>query len=271
MVSFGKIVEGELKENMIKDSGQKLNDLLLEFGVICLRGEPLSPDIFLNLARKLGKPKVQLLREHRLKKYPEISIISNQHKDYLGDGKKIILGAFWHTDDSYLDCPSAITLLHANIIPGRGLGGTEFADMRKAWLDLDDNMKSHINEIRALHKYQSRRNASRVPKRSKEEEKDTPDVIHPVVRTHPTTGQKALYINPNIIDHLLGYEESIGDKLLDELIKFCTQDKFLYRHHWEAGDVLIWDNQCTMHRVKNDFNNLPREMMRILIEGSKPF
>ena len=270
MRPFGKIIDCKLNDHIVNKSECQLNNTLLEYGVVCLRGKQFTPKLFSQLAHKLGTPKVQLIREHRNESFPEISVISNQHRDTLCDGQKIVLGSFWHTDDSYLDNPSAITLLCANIIPGNGLGDTIFADMSSAWKSLDPVVKDKISKIDAVHKYLSRRNASKVPKLSEQENSETSDVIHPIVRTHPETGHKAIYLNPNRIDHLIGMDYEQGDKLLDYLIDFSTQDKFLYRHRWKSGDILIWDNRCTMHRVENNFGNLPREMTRILIEGNKP-
>ena len=272
MNRFGQIFEGERREELLSSDGEsKLVDAFLEAGVICLRGEPVMPDKFLRIAAILGEPQSQLLRAHRLESIPQVSIISSQHRDVLGNGGRSILGRYWHTDDSYFAVPSSITLLHANAVPGFGKGDTLFTDMRAAWESLDIVNSNHIRNLKAVHKYKSRRNVSAVPKRSKEEEAETPEVVHPLVRTHPDTGRQALYLNPNRIDHIVGLSLSDGDKLLDNLIKISTRSDFVYRHHWEVGDIVIWDNRCTMHRVNYDFGEMPREMMRILLKGTVPY
>lgn len=272
MNCFGEIIEGERREELLSSDGETgLVDTFLEAGVMCLRGKPVTPDEFLRIATKLGEPQSQLLRAHRLENIPQVSIISSHHRDVLGDGGRSILGRYWHTDDSYFSVPSSITLLHANSVPGFGKGDTLFADMRAAWESLDISDSNNIRNLKAVHKYQSRRNVSAVPKRSKEEEAETPEVTHPLVRTHPDTGRQALYLNPNRIDHIVGLSLSDGDKLLDNLIKASTISDFVYHHHWAVGDIVIWDNRCTMHRVNYDFGEMPREMMRILLKGTIPY
>ncbi len=271
MTRFGEVFEGKRREELLSDDGaSNLVDTILDAGVMCLRGNPVKPDEFLRIARMLGEPQLQLLRAHRLGDTPEVSVISSQHRDILGHGGRSILGRYWHTDDSYLPVPSSITLLHANIVPGLGKGDTLFADMRAAWESLDMVYCNEIQNLKAVHKYQSRRNVSAVPKRSKEEEAETPAVTHPLVRTHPDTGRRALYLNPNRIDHVEGLPLPDGDRLLDDLIKVSTRPNFVYRHNWEVGDIIIWDNRCTMHRVNHDFGEMPREMMRILLKGTVP-
>ena len=271
MASFGGIIEGEARHALLTDgSGAAFRKAFLDAGVICLRGAPLSPVDFLGIARLLGEPQAQLLRDHRIPEAPEVSILSNAHRDKLGDGKRIVLGRHWHTDDSYFAVPCSVTLLHANVIAGEGRGDTLFADTRAAWDTLDDAMKERVANLSALHKYQSRRNVSPVPTRSAEEEAETPDVVHPIVRTHPETGRKALYLNPNRIDRITDLPLDAGDMLLDALLDFVTRPAFVYRHRWQPGDIVIWDNRCTMHRVEDDFGDAPREMMRVLLKGTVP-
>ena len=107
--------------------------------------------------------------------------------------------------------------------------------------------------------------------RSAEEEAKTPDVSHPLVRTHPETNRLSLYINPNRIDHIEGIPLKKSDKLLDDIYAFAFQDKFQNRHYWQTGDILMWDNRCTMHRAMTNFDmNERREFLRILLKGDTP-
>ena len=109
-----------------------------------------------------------------------------------------------------------------------------------------------------------------MPRRSEEEEAETPDVAHPLVCTHPETGRKTIYLNPNRVDHLIGFDLAEGDRLLDELIAHATRPEFVYRHRWQAGDLVIWDNRCTMHKASADYGDQRRNMMRILLAGTRP-
>ena len=98
-----------------------------------------------------------------------------------------------------------------------------------------------------------------------------PGAVHPVVRTHPETGKKALYLNPNRIEEILGLARSESDALLDQLISHATEPRFQYRHRWQKGDILIWDNRCTMHKANADYpQGARREMHRIILEGTVP-
>jgi len=229
----------------------------------------MSQEDFIILACKLGKPQTQLIRSHRKEKHSEISVVSNAHRDTNGDNAPIVLGSYWHTDDSYFASPCAITLLHANKVP-IGKGDTLFLDMYAAYQATPLDLKQKISSLQAVHKYQSRRNMSKVPKLTIDELNMTPDVIHPLIRTHPETGLKSLYLNPNRIDHIVDLCTKESDLLLDQLLKIAIDNSRMYRHNWLPGDILIWDNRCTMHRVENNFGSSPREMMRILLQGTAP-
>ena len=129
-----------------------------------------------------------------------------------------------------------------------------------------------VTDVQAVHKWQSRRNVSEVVKLTKEQEKETPPVKHPLIRTHPMSNKKSIYINPNRIDHISGLNEFDGDKLLDEIYEFSFQDKYKYSHSYEKGDLVIWDNRCTMHKANSDYDvsNL-RIMHRVMLEGEAVF
>ena len=177
---------------------------------------------------------------------------------------------YWHTDDSYLAEPATLTLLHAKTLPDDG-GDTEFINCYQVLEALPPAMRDRIEGLRAVHKYRSRRNQSWVAKRSAEEEAETPPVDHPLIRTHPKSAKQSLYINPNRIDHILGWTEAESDALLDKLYEFAFQPQFQYRHRWQPGDMVVWDNRCTMHRANADYDlSQPRVMHRIMLEGEVP-
>ena len=138
--------------------------------------------------------------------------------------------------------------------------------------DLPKQLKNKIANLQAVHKWQSRRNVSEVVKLSKEQEKETPPVEHPLIRTHPMSNKKSIYINPNRIDHIMGFNDIDSDKLLDEIYEFSFQDKYKYSHSYEKGDLVIWDNRCTMHKANSDYDvsNL-RIMHRVMLEGEAVF
>ncbi len=179
-------------------------------------------------------------------------------------------GPYWHTDDSFFETPAKATVLYAIQIPN-GRGDTWFANMYAAYEALDGETKTRITTLRAIHKYVSRRAGAKVAKLASEDEKKTPDASHPLVRTHPETGRRSLYLNPNRINHIEGLSLDESDALLDALYKHAFEKRFHYRHRWREGDLLIWDNRCTMHRASTDLEPGDRRLLhRILLKGTRP-
>ena len=235
--------------------------------VLCIRTGGITAEQFLAVTRIFGTPQVQVLREYRRSDRPEISIISSRQFDTKGDGSRVVFGAAWHTDDSYLAHPAAVTALYAQELPPSG-GDTLFADCTAAYEELSPQERAALDGLTVVHRYQSRRNLNKVPSRTAEEEAETPPVTHPLVRTHPDTGRRALYLNPNRMDHVVGMSVEAGDELLDRLIAHATSDRFVYRHRWQPHDVLLWDNRCTMHKATDDYGGAQREMHRVLLTGA---
>jgi taurine dioxygenase len=223
----------------------------------------------LGLAEVFGEPQVQLLEGYRLSDIPAISIIASDQTDTRGDGRRIVFGGHWHTDDSYLAVPAKATMLYAHVIPSEG-GDTLFADTTAAYEALDSRTRLELAGVRAIHTYLSRRNVSPVPTRSAREQAETPPVEHPLVRTDPVTGRRSLYLNPNRMDTIVGLTDAASDELLDRLIDHATQDRFVYRHVWQRHDVVLWDNGRSMHRAVADYGDDRREMRRILLRGTVP-
>ena len=237
--------------------------------MLCIRGREATPASFLRVARVFGTPQRELMGVLRDGAVPEISVIERKQGISTATGKAATFGGHWHTDDSYMAVPCAITLLYGEVVPPKG-GDTSFTNMHAAYEALPAETRSRIAGLGAVHTYHARRNLSPVPERSAEEEAKTPPVTHPLVRTHPETGRKALYINPNRIDRVADMPLAEGDALLDDLIAHATQPAFVHVHAWEPGDIVIWDNRCTMHRASPHEGDHPRRLLRILIEGTVP-
>ena len=234
--------------------------------VLCLRTQGLEPGQFLEVTRAFGTTQTQVLRDYRRSDHPEISVISSEQFDSRGTGERVVFGAGWHTDDSYMARPAVATALYGHVVPPTG-GDTLFADCTAAYEALPESERASLDGVMVVHTYESRRNLNRVPSRSAEEEADTPPVTHLLVRVHPDTGRRALYLNPNRMDHVVGMALEEGDALLDRLIAHATSDRFVYRHRWHPHDVVLWDNRCTMHKATDDYGGERREMHRVLIEG----
>lgn len=251
---------------------EKIQDAFFKHHLLCLRSEPLEPADFARVAGYFGKPQLQLLRRRRHGETPEVSILDSTYKqpEDKPDDMSLVRLSGWHTDDSYFATPAKATLLQSIEIPESG-GETRFCNMRKAYLDLPEETRRRIDGLRAVHSYDTKRAPARAVKLTKEEAAETPDVDHPLVRTHEDTGEKTIYFNSNRTDQVVGMERTESDALLDMIYDHVTQPKYQYHHKWRVGDILLWDNRCLMHSVNMDFPvGQKRLHQRILLEGTRP-
>lgn len=249
------------------DLHAQLRSALARHPVLCIRTGGLVPEQLVAIASAFGVPRAQVLRDHRLEACPVVSVVSSEQFDVRGDGRRIVFGGAWHTDDSYLPRPAAVTALHAVELPSAG-GDTFFADCRAAYEHLPDTWSNDLADVEIVHAYSSRRNLNPVPARTREEEEESPPATHRLVKWHPVTGRAALYLNPNRMDHVVGLPLAEGDALLDRLIDHATSDRFVYRHQWRRNDLVVWDNRCTMHRASDDYTGR-RLMHRVLLAAEE--
>jgi taurine dioxygenase len=247
-----------------------LQQALAEHLLVVIPGERMEPLETRRLAQAFGQPQRQLLRYKRNDEVPDVSVmVSTLMTDGTTD-KTAIRAEDWHTDDSYFAKPAKATLLHAIEIPSRG-GSTWFCNMHSVYESLGEPMRRRIDGLRAIHAYDTARARNRPSARTAQETAETPDVEHPLVRTHPETGRKALYLNFNRLDRILGLERNESDALLDELAAEARKPQHHMGHSWTVGDVVVWDNRATMHRVVIDYPvGEKRVMQRVLIEGDRP-
>jgi alpha-ketoglutarate-dependent taurine dioxygenase len=197
-------------------------------------------------------------------------ILSSEDRDETGDGRRLVVGAHWHSDDSYKAVPCSLTMLYGVEVPDTG-GDTQFTNMYRAYDDLSPEMKRQIADLRVVHKYDSPRKGTAIATLRADEAARLPDVVHPLVRRHPETRRQALYMNPNRMSHVVGMERAASDRLLDELTRHAIDAKYQYRHKWRRGDIVIWDNRCTMHKANADYPAGARRVMhRIIVEGTVP-
>jgi taurine dioxygenase len=269
--ALGAGVEG-IDLNRPADDGTRtaLPRALLDHLVLCIRGQDLAPRAYLKAMRAFGNPMTQVRITSRHTDIDEITILSSEDRDERGDGERIVVGAHWHSDDSYKAVPCSLTMLYGLAVPATG-GDTQFTNMYAAYDDLPEATRRRIAGLRVVHRYDSSRKGTRIVTLTTDEAERLPDVTHPLVRTHPETGRKALYMNPNRMESLAGLERAESDRLLDELTQHAIQAKYQYRHRWRQGDILIWDNRCTMHKANADYPpGSLRLMHRIIVEGTVP-
>ena len=249
-----------------------IRDALLKSHLVCLRTQPLGPRAFARLARYFGEPQLQLLRNMRIDDVPDVSLFDSTYKKAADKPADLRLDrrSGWHTDDSYFAKPAKITLLQALEVPDTG-GETGFCNARAAYEGLTEEMKAKLNGLRAVHGYDTMRAPARAAKRTAQEAAETPDVVHPLIRTHDETGRRAIYFNSNRTDRVVGLPREESDALLDRIHAHMTQARYQYHHAWRIGDVLMWDNRSVTHSVNMDFPPGQRRVhQRVLLEGSAP-
>lgn len=269
---LGARIEGVCWEDATKpDVAQALNKALGEHLLVVVPGQPMTALQMRDFSKAFGTPRAQLLRYKRNGEVPEVStMVSTLMTDGTTD-KTALRSEDWHTDDSYMAVPAKATLLHSMEIPSHG-GRTWFCNMHTVYEALPQATRRRIDGKRAIHAYDTARARNRPSTRTAQEIAETPDVEHPLVRTHPDTGRKALYLNFNRLDRILGLERAESDELLDELAAEARKPKHHFGHEWKVGDCVVWDNRATMHRVDVDYPIGERRIMqRVLIEGDKPF
>lgn len=268
---MGVAAEGiDLSRPLAGATQAALRRALLEGLVLCIRGQSLTPQAYLAAMRGFGEPITQVRQASRHPDVPEIMILSSEDRDDAGDGKRLVVGAHWHSDDSYKAVPCSLTMLYGVEVPATG-GDTQFVNMYAAHEDLPAELRQRLAPLRVVHKYDSSRKGTRIAALRPDEAKAVPDVTHPLLRTHPETGRLALYMNPNRMEAVVGMDRAESDALLDALTRHATQEKYQYRHKWRRGDVLIWDNRCTMHKANADYPEGARRLMqRIIVAGTVP-
>jgi len=254
---------------------EEIEQALLEHVVVCIRGQSMAPADFVALGRRFGALQPHVLSQYHHPDHAEIMVLSN----VVVDGRPIGMadgGSYWHSDLSYMDKPAKATLLHALEVPDTG-GDTRFIDCRAAYDALSDEMKKRLEALRAVHNYaygyETRVTAggTRQPL-TEEQRRATPDAVHPVVRTHPDSGRKALYINPGFTVRILDMDETESGRLKAALFDHMIRPEFMYTHTWQPGDLLIWDNRCSMHQATGGYPpEQHRTIYRLTVSGTKPF
>ena len=247
-----------------------LHKALLDHQVLCIRGQDIGTAAFLAVVSMFGEPQVRPWIPH-VEGFPAVTTLSSEDRDTEGDGKRLVAGATWHTDDSFMAAPSALTALHGVVVPATG-GDTEFANLYAAYDALSDAMKQRLDGMRAVHVMKAARDdVGRTRSIAADVQAKQVPSTHPVVRTHPETGRKSLYISRNRMDHIVGMDRAEGHRLIDELTAHATQPRFVYRHKWRTGDLVIWDNRCLMHKANGDYPEGARRFMRrIIVMGDVP-
>ena len=263
-----EIINLNLKDIIEDKDKTKLQKLFVENSVLVIRNQNLNANEFQKCAEVFGEVFKQHNSRFALKENPMVHYISNQEK--FENGKIYIPGEGFHTDHSNDIEPPKATILLAKDIPSFG-GDTQFVNMNKLYESLPNDLRNKIVNLKAEHVYQSKHSKRKLMS-LKNENKLIKKVIHPLIRTHPETRKKCLYINPIRIENIINYTEQQTIDLLNQLMELVYSKKFEYRHKWQVGDFVIWDNRILMHKANGDYNmNEKRYLYRIMLKGDKPF
>lgn len=247
-------------------------DTFHKHGAILLRGQKMSPGQLTDFVAQFGEPEDHTLQEFTVPGFPKVYTLSNR----IVDGKPIGAhndGVGWHTDYSYKPEPVMATMLYAVEVPPEG-SDTLLADCVAAWNALPPERQAELDGKILHHSYQHFMATREFGARelSDELKAANPDVYHPLVRTHPADGRKALWPSTGTVIEVMGMPNPEGLDLVQELVDFTIQDKFVFRHKWQVGDILMWDNRCTLHTgTLYDDTKYIREMHRLWVRGDKPY
>jgi taurine dioxygenase len=251
-----------------------IHQAFLDHSVLVFRNQHLEPDELVAFSRRFGSLEQHVLKQFAHPDNPDVFLISNVKEKGKPIGA-IRAGQYWHSDCSYMANPTMASLLHSLDVPSYG-GDTMFTSLAEAYDDLSEPMKAFLDDKMAVHDYTNAWDVyfSKVadrPPLTAEERARVPPVEHPVIRTHPESGRKAIFVNPGFTRHIVGLAESESRAVLDFLFAHAQQPHYIYRHMWSKGDLVIWDNRSTWHLAIADYDmNERRHFHRTSIAGDVP-
>jgi taurine dioxygenase len=261
-----EVVGLDLREPLDPATRQAVYDAFVRYQVLAFRDQSLTKPEQIAFTEQFGTLE-RHVASNRGGDIPLLHVVSNLDADGKPSGK--VKSTTWHSDKSFRPEPSMATILHAVIMPPDG-GDTCFANMYAAYDALDESEKAALDGLRVIHSWELSQQKSGL-RASEEEIRDAPPMRHPLVRVHPDSGRKCLFMGLHA-SHIDGWPMPDGRALLAKLEAHATQDRFVYRHKWHAGDVLMWDNRCLLHRADPNFDAAlyPRVLHRTCLRGTSP-
>ncbi len=263
----------DLTRPIAREEFRALWDAFNEHQILVFRDQAFDDESQIAFSRNFGELETMIAHPGNDWNPGHISVMTNLGKD----GELLPLdhpamihrerNEAWHSDSSFKPVAALASLLSARVVPPVG-GNTEFASARAAYDALPAERKAALERLVALHRMTYRDMDN--DKGYKEEDKKRHVVTHPLIRTNPVNGRKALYVGSHA-QEIVGMPRSKGRRMLEELTKFCTQPQFVYSHHWRDGDAVMWDNRCTLHRATMfDRTKYKRKLHRTTIAGKSP-
>ncbi|HYC49153.1 MAG TPA: TauD/TfdA family dioxygenase [Burkholderiales bacterium] len=277
-----ELVGVDLSRELDDDTFREVARVYDTHPVVVARDQNLTPAQHVAFSRRFGELEIHVLKDFLLPGHPELLVLSNILDEH---GKRIGLAdagrvCVWHTDMSYLEKPPRGSMLYAREVPvrdGRALGDTLFADTAAAYEALPADVKKKLTGLKAIHRmtkgYEGGgKNARDRVAYSEEQRRSNPERAHPIVRTHPATGRKCLYVSRLCCVGIEGMPDEESEPLLEMLYEHCTRPEFVYRHRWQKGDLVMWDNCAAQHLATMDYElPLRRLMHRTTLMGTAPY
>jgi taurine dioxygenase len=276
--ALGAEIRGiDMRRPMDAETFHAVNDAWMKHLVVVFPDQQITDQEHVAFTRQFGEPEIfhQTSLHLRSDRVKEIFLVSNvDENDRLmtpsePSQKQLSSARQWHTDSSYRPTPSVGSLLHGIEISRTG-GVTQFISMYMVYDELPASLRRQVEGRKARHDFGMLHRLVGNPPPSAEEQAAMPPAWHPMVRRHPVTGRKSLYISSIYNDAVEGLDEDGARRLIEELSEFAAQPRYMYRHVWEPHDVLMWDNRCTVHAVTPHDPGERRVMHRTTIVGSEP-
>jgi taurine dioxygenase len=257
-----------------------IKDTLHRHKVVVLREQRLTPEQQIAFGGRMGPLEPHVLPQYLVPGYKDLVRVSNVLDDEGQPIGMIDAGRLWHSYGAFLPRPNLYSMLYALEVPhdakGEPLGSTLFVSTARAYSDLPESTRQRIAGLEAVNSlaavYELLRRNGAAAKRAPLTEAQKREVVHPVVRTHPHTGEKCIYVSKAATLRIVGLPEAESRALIDELADWCIRDGMVYRHRWQVGDLLMWDNCSSQHFAVGDYELPQRRLMhRTTIGGSEPF
>jgi taurine dioxygenase len=261
----------DLRQPVDEATRQQLYDALVDNIALVIRDQQFTPAQFLAAVRLFGEPMSQNNSEMALPDVPLVNRLSNRDKN--ASGKPVKSNSRWHTDGTNKTYPPKFTTLYAVELPDKG-GATSVCNMRAGFQSLPEELRQRIDGMKTVNvrlgsavKKENQYNSAAI-----EAQKLNPTpALHPLVRTNPDHGSKALYFHPNKTENIVGMSPQDSQDLLDDLVSRAVRPEFVYTHKWRLGDMLIWDNRSSLHKAHFDFDpHQYRTLYRVIVKGELP-
>lgn len=264
--TIGAEIRGlDLRQPLSTETFRAFETVLIEYKIIYLRDQPITTAQHVALGRLFGELEVHPFRPEG--EFPEIMVLDN-HKD-----NPVLSTDVWHSDTTFRECPTSYSILRCLEIPRTG-GDTLWADMCAAYDGLSAALKNMIDGLDAVHDFKNFRalftNSENDRERLRQMEALYPNPSHPVVRTHPVTGRKALFVNRQFTLRITGLKERESQALLELMYEQTHVPEYQFRLRWKPHTIVLWDNRSTQHYAANDYYPNRRHMERVAVIGDRP-